>query len=1610
MVQYSTSSSRSYIYNQAFNYQVGSWFFIGISYELDTGYISFFAWQPSKDLVLKTLRISLGSGFHSNFDASTLLQILYWGNYKRFCGSIDKFIYFPQYSFQNELQWYNYALVDNQLKFQQLFYYRFEVANSQIVSDFGNKLQKNDLDIKSLAITPQKGLELEKSVFLSINDFAWNNQKAFVISFWIIIPTGFQINSGELVLFSKLTKKTLFQVLVYIPLSNPKAFSIKIKLNNNQYSDDSINFTIGNTPFQVQISLALPDSGFGYNEKYVLKVDYSGGKTSGYIYYSVGTDNFWDETEQVSTQIGSSSNDFTGKIYISHLKLIEGFQLFIGNINTDCMQNCSSTFATFGYIQCLRCSYTYFEQNGQCFSSCPSSLYGMNNTPFRTCSLCDAACQKCTGAFSTAVSPLPVTDTINCTACTANYFIESSNMCVATCTATKVGNTKTQTCTLCGNGNMDIGENCDDQNFNDNDGCTNCQIDFGYVCDNSTPPSVCTLKCGNGKRTVDEECDDGNYINNDGCTNCIIDPGYQCTGGTPTTSDTCIKLCGNGIQDSFEECDDGNQIAGDGCTNCTVDIGFQCIGFGIGTCVKLCGDLKRDQYEQCDVGPSANAISQAGCQNCKITIGYSCTGGSNTSNDVCTKLCGNGVRDIGEECDDGNTLSGDGCSSDCEIEQDYYCENGSITSKDICTALLAICGDGRRHSTEQCDDEKQSLGCQTCQITKGYECKGGTTKTADKCKIICGDGIKVKYEECDDGNTIAGDGCDQNCQIERNYVCTPSLDVFQESPSICENKCGNGQRDQNEECDDENTNNFDGCSEFCTIELGFGCENFVEGGRDNCFKCVQNCARCNGKAIENCIQCLPGNFMNQRTNQCQQSCPQSFYPNLLNQQCIECKEKNCQTCSSSKEKSCLRCYQNYLLHKGKCYENYCPEGSFSFLNPLIGLECKICKFPCAICGSESDCFECTDLYYLEKKTGSCELCNMDSKCLQCTFEEKLCTKCTLGYYPEKDACLEIREACGDGYYHLKEECDDGNNTNGDGCSSECKIETGFKCKLLKNEGPFQCFENRMTLVYLKQSKTSYSNMYIVFERILKKKPSKLDSVIDIQLKIENLNQKLYNYTAFFISNNTIRVEFQFQNTIRNKKIALNFGEYFQSIVTDAHGYQWDGNFKPVQSDMSYFIKYTSDEVKQAESVAISFVVLSLLAITGVSIGYIYNFGQGRIYKFVEILQSIGLLRFLNVRHDILAQKMFFYIDLIYNMRAMYNPLIKAGNNKIISNEQINNYIFVRQEILNLNFLQNAFGTALLIFAIMFFIQILNYIILKVVKNEKVNYLSESFHKHMKFSGYLRMFEWLFYYFLVSFFAFFQQNSFFSNQLEIASFSICVLFMIFLIFITFFLFKKVILYKNISQRTDYFEKFKCIFDGIQFDILKARVYIFFPYFLKILYVIFILFLYEFPTIQIFMCIFCRLLNIILVFTLNPFHFPFIKLKEVASEMFLIVFLAIQFFAIDENTLQSTQRITSISLIVLLYIFVLGYCFTILWTFIQDDIIFEPHMIVPDNFNPNDWIEKKQSNKVFPIPQNDIHQQQDEINNDMHDDFGKIQQFDKIQKNDSEYINQEQTDNN
>lgn len=72
-----------------------------------------------------------------------------------------------------------------------------------------------------------------------------------------------------------------------------------------------------------------------------------------------------------------------------------------------------------------------------------------------------------------------------------------------------------------------------------------------------------------------------------------------------------------------------------------------------------------------------------------------------------TAVCGNGLVEAPEQCDDGNTQNLDGCDASCKFE-------GNI----IDVVDLPVCGDSLVQGTEQCDDGNQVSGdwCSaTCQ-------------------------------------------------------------------------------------------------------------------------------------------------------------------------------------------------------------------------------------------------------------------------------------------------------------------------------------------------------------------------------------------------------------------------------------------------------------------------------------------------------------------------------------------------------------------------------------------------------------------------------------------------------------------------------------------------------------------------------------------------------------------------------------------------------------------------------------------------------------------------------------------------------------------------------
>jgi cysteine-rich repeat protein len=72
---------------------------------------------------------------------------------------------------------------------------------------------------------------------------------------------------------------------------------------------------------------------------------------------------------------------------------------------------------------------------------------------------------------------------------------------------------------VCGDGILSVGEQCDDGGVRDGDGCSaSCGVEWGYSACGIGAPESCGSVCGDGIRITGEACDDGNNENGDGCS------------------------------------------------------------------------------------------------------------------------------------------------------------------------------------------------------------------------------------------------------------------------------------------------------------------------------------------------------------------------------------------------------------------------------------------------------------------------------------------------------------------------------------------------------------------------------------------------------------------------------------------------------------------------------------------------------------------------------------------------------------------------------------------------------------------------------------------------------------------------------------------------------------------------------------------------------------------------------------------------------------------------------------------------------------------------------------------------------------------------------------
>jgi cysteine-rich repeat protein len=453
----------------------------------------------------------------------------------------------------------------------------------------------------------------------------------------------------------------------------------------------------------------------------------------------------------------------------------------------------------------------------------------------------------------------------------------------------------------------------------------------------------------------------------------------------PSLTAYCLGTGGSGQPDVF-----GNgKIALDCTSRITSEITARCGTTDLALAFPACGTSNPTDAANCLKRASA-------CQLCLLTtevdaLSRDCDlfDDGNTANGSCGSECGDGVVQLTEGCDDGDTDAGDGCSASCTVEGGWNCSG----EPSVCTPN---CGDGNLDPGETCDDSDTASGdgcSNACTVESGFSCTGEPSV----CTPNCGNGDVTSGEDCDDGDTNSGDGCSSSCDVEAGYNCSGE-------PSVCTFVCGNGTFQNGETCDDGDAGSGDGCSSVCTIEAGWLCSGqpslCTPLCGDGLIRGSETCDDDDALSGDGCsTACLaePGFACNGEPSNCIPVCGDGFI-------------RGFETCDDVDSMSGDGCSGGFCLQEA----GYTCTGQPS-----------VCIFNCGD-GNLDPQEECDD-GDLMGGDGCAANC-MPEPGYACGGQPSVCTP-----------------TCGNALLNVSEECDDANITNGDGCTASCQNESGYLC-------------------------------------------------------------------------------------------------------------------------------------------------------------------------------------------------------------------------------------------------------------------------------------------------------------------------------------------------------------------------------------------------------------------------------------------------------------------------------------------------------------------------------------------------------------------------------------
>lgn len=394
-------------------------------------------------------------------------------------------------------------------------------------------------------------------------------------------------------------------------------------------------------------------------------------------------------------------------------------------------------------------------------------------------------------------------------------------------------------------------------------------IDPSTVDASDDAPDAAKNPCGNRKVETGEECDDGNELSGDGCSStCRREPSGAldvCPGIEIPLTDIGDDVRIGSVSGSTKDLHNyyagtcGGSVSNEAVYSVTSDV------HGILTASISSSDFDAILYARaaCEDTKTQSACNDGGLsggESIRIPIeagqpvflfvdGYGGLNGDFTLDlKVAPSGCGDAIAQFPEVCDDGNQVSGDGCSASCTFEesgQPGNCPGQGIALKGAGDAPRVIHIAGDLSTLPTASDQLTASGCTATGTNAVYQFRSDVDGML-KARLVASYANAALHarNECNVSSDASGassqldckDGLATGAPLELTVPVTANLPVWvivdTNSSSnvgpylldviVTPKSCGDGVRESGEACDDGNTTDGDGCSSTCTLETPSG--------------------------------------------------------------------------------------------------------------------------------------------------------------------------------------------------------------------------------------------------------------------------------------------------------------------------------------------------------------------------------------------------------------------------------------------------------------------------------------------------------------------------------------------------------------------------------------------------------------------------------------------------------------------------------------------------------------------------------------------------------------------------------------------------------------------